>query len=209
MKRKIVSVLMTAVVCFVMVFFAGCKSNKDEPKTNEITDVVVAYVGDEYEMLNGKLSTTYAKKNLSVEKSDFNIFVRFEDGTQTELTSEENESVVFESTIPSGSTTNAGNYTLTFTYQEKTKTVDVFVDKATIDMSDTYWFYDSIGKFKYDGSVKTVELQGYPSVIKKSNISYTNNKKTEIGKYTAIASFEVGANYYPVKDMVLEWEIVE
>lgn len=208
MKRKIFSVLMTAVVCFVMVFFAGCKSDKDKTKTNDMVSIVVTYVGEDYEMVGGKLSTTYAKKNLSVAKTDFNVFVRYEDGTQKELSETELEKVSFESTIQSESITNAGDYEVSFAYQGKTKTLEIFVDRATIDMSNVYWLYDSNNKFVYDGTYKTVEIQGYPDAIKKANINYTNNKKKEVGKYTAVASFEVNSNYYPVDDITLTWEIV-
>ena len=81
---------------------------------------------------------------------------------------------------------NAGSYTATFTVPETanyaglTKAVQFAISKATYDMSGARW---TAGAFTYDGTVKSVVVEGLPSGV--SVASYANNAKTAAGSYTA------------------------
>ncbi len=81
---------------------------------------------------------------------------------------------------------NAGSYTATFTVAETanyaglTMVVPFTIAKATYDMSGARW---SAGSFTYDGTEKSVVVEGLPSGVTVQ--SYANNAKTAAGNYTA------------------------
>ena len=59
------------------------------------------------------------------------------------------------------------------------------IAKATIDMSDVRWDYDT--SFKYDGEEKSVSLTGLPDSV---SVSYQNNIASVAGTYEAMAVVE-------------------
>lgn len=80
--------------------------------------------------------------------------------------------------------------------------------KETLDMSKAAWNYKEA--FTYDGTAKEVTLTGLPEGI---TVSYTNNKATEAGDYTAKAAFTYDKNIYADPDISkiseLKWSIVK
>ncbi|MCR5705416.1 MAG: InlB B-repeat-containing protein [Acholeplasmatales bacterium] len=77
------------------------------------------------------------------------------------------------------------------------------VDRATIDMSNVSWDYTQA--FIYDGEEKTVSLLNVPSLIE---VTYTDNVKTLVGNYVAIATLTYDTdNYKEVVIPNLSWSI--
>lgn len=79
------------------------------------------------------------------------------------------------------------------------------ISKADPDTAGTSWDYTSA--FTYDGTRKTVKLNGVPEGV---SVSYSNASATDAGDYTAIARFNVTdtVNYNTnIPDMTLDWSI--
>ncbi len=80
--------------------------------------------------------------------------------------------------------------------------IPVEVKRADFDMSGVYWVYNP---FTYDGSEKSVYLEGLPIGL---NAIYTDNSKIGAGKYTALAEFSFDEeNYNAPTFHPLVWEI--
>ncbi len=77
-------------------------------------------------------------------------------------------------------------------------------EKQDYDMSDVCWTYSE--KFVYDGEAKKIELTGLPDGVTVK--SYTDNEKTDAGKYTAkaILSYD-DKNYNEPTVPACDWEI--
>lgn len=77
-------------------------------------------------------------------------------------------------------------------------------EKQDYDMSDVCWTYSE--KFVYDGEAKKIELTGLPDGVMVK--SYTDNEKTDAGRYTAkaILSYD-DKNYNEPTVPDCDWEI--
>lgn len=77
-------------------------------------------------------------------------------------------------------------------------------EKQDYDMSDVCWAYSE--KFVYDGEAKKIELTGLPDGVTVK--SYTDNEKTDAGRYTAkvILSYD-DKNYNEPTVPDCDWEI--
>jgi len=107
-------------------------------------------------------------------------------------------------TITGNSETNAGTHTATITFEYDTENCvltgcdsagltlkegntfskDWSIDKQKLDMSNVHW---TAGSFQYNGSERTVVLDGLPDDV---TANYTDNKGTAVGEYTAKVTFE-------------------
>ena len=134
------------------------------------------------------------------------------------------EKTVYVSGLPDGVTVkayadnkavNAGSYTasVTFNYDEINYVAPEFTDlswtinKADYDMSKVKWDYNALLSITYDGSEKTVSIKGeLPDGVTVK--SYTGNKATEIGNYSATVEFYYDeANYNKPTFAPLAWKI--
>ena len=112
----------------------------------------------------------------------------------------------------SGAPVNAGSYTVMVSIAEGTNHLPATasraftISKAAYDMSGAKWNYPDA--FTYDGTEKTVQVIGLPNGV--SVTSYTENKATNPGTYTASAAFTYDAqNYYAPVIAPLTWEIID
>lgn len=80
--------------------------------------------------------------------------------------------------------------------------------KKTFDLSQVKWTYT--GAFTYDGQAKTVELADLPQEL---TVSYSGNMATEVGDYTAKATFSYNERLYNAPDISkiseLKWSIIK
>ena len=77
------------------------------------------------------------------------------------------------------------------------------IEKADYDFSEILW---TSTEFIYDAQEKRVELSGLPSGV--SVIGYLNNRATESGEYTAVATLAYDENNYnQPKNPTLLWKI--
>lgn len=112
----------------------------------------------------------------------------------------------------------AGEYqTLTGSYGMYTIPASAITDKISIkaeiveykgiqiDMSGATWNYN--GPYSYKNAPYTVQISSsLPTGVK--SVSYTNNEKSDIGTYTAIAEFTCESGYY-ADPISCTWEIAE
>lgn len=177
--------------------------------------------------LTFKYSERQAEVNVKVNKGTVDMTdVKWEDGSK-EFTYDKSEHSVRidESTLPEGVTvsyennakTNAGEYTAIarFTYEDATNyeaiapmTCDWKIKKATYNVS-------SIGMmtgYPYTGSPITASLQILPQNITATLVSGSLTQ-TEIGVYEVEYAFtytgEDAANYEPIQNRVLKFEIIK
>ncbi|MBO7078600.1 MAG: DUF2188 domain-containing protein, partial [Bacilli bacterium] len=80
------------------------------------------------------------------------------------------------------------------------------INKATLTLDNLTW---SQTEFEYDGTEKTVTITNVPPQV---NVTYTDNAKTEVGTYTAVATFTLKAehaNNYVLQTTTLQqaWKI--
>ena len=99
---------------------------------------------------------------------------------------------------------------------EQPFTIEMGEDERDIlELSDVYWDYSE--PFSCDKTEKTVVLAGLDEYIEYIDVTYTDNVKTDIGKYTAKAEIKINDEYkteyklpkvLPETITSLEWEIV-
>lgn len=104
------------------------------------------------------------------------------------------------------------DYTATFTPEDtvnyltvRNVTITVAVAKAKIDLSGVRW--TTPAAFDYDGSAHKVELTGLPAAV--TGVTYTDNEKTYVGSYKAIAALAYDTENYELLGTVsdCEWRI--
>ncbi len=153
-------------------------------------------------IVKAKMSGAYYKETtltavMIIEKADI-TGVTFEGDTVVYNGTE--KSVLISGTLPNGvnatyennTGTNVGTYTATATltganYTTKTLTATLIINPAEI-VGITF----SGATYKYDGSVKRIEIEGtLPDDV---TVSYTNNEGIEAGNYPATAVIK-GDNY--------------
>lgn len=131
-----------------------------------------------------------------------NLTVNY-DGSEHELT--------VNGTLPEGASvsytdnkaTNAGTYNATATvtcegYKTLTLNATLTINKLNYDMSSITWDYSH--EFTYDGTAKTVALQGQlPNGVTVK--AYTDNSKTDTGTYTASVTFNYDEVNYNAPDV--------
>lgn len=93
--------------------------------------------------------------------------------------------------LPAGTTSITISYTSDGVTKEATVTISVV--KGKVDLSGYHW--PTVTTFPYDGNEHSIELTGSNEQV--ASISYTGNKATYVGTYTAAADFTLKdeANY--------------
>lgn len=128
----------------------------------------------------------------------------------------EEHTVTVAGTLPTGVSVtyennkgaNAGTYTATATlsgegYVTLVLNATLTVERAVYDMSGAAW---TAGNFTYTGSAQGVTVTGLPSGVTVAD--YTDNEKTDAGKYTAKVSFNYDTvNYEKPALADCAWEI--
>lgn len=205
MRKKLIQKLSTVLLSVAMVFSCLFVLVSCGKKDNDIESLSIELVSDEYVLKNGTISVTYGDK-VELDANDFKVVAVYEDDSTTELSlaSGEVEGFSFKSTLPSDEKTPAGEYKLTFEYDEVSAEVKVKVNKAVIEVSDVSWNYDE--PFTYNKEEQKVELVGLPEGV---TATYKNNTAINHGDYVASAelSYVDSDNYVvaPVED--LSWTI--
>ena len=192
-----------------------------EYKSNTATDAGVykataTLTGDGY-------NTLILSANLTIEKADYDmsgVEWIYEEG----MIYNGEEKTVTLSTLPEGVTvkkytdnkkTNAGSYVAKaeFSYDEENynepsiSILEWKIDKADYDMSKISWRYE--GKNIYNASPISILIsEGIPEGVYVEK--YEGNEYTEVGKYTATASFSYDEeNFNPPASVSFDWEILK
>lgn len=134
----------------------------------------------------------------------------YEDGEKFTLDAEDYDIAIGEKQVDAKLATT--DTKVTISYLGETVDIPITVNaKTPINLSELTWNYEQA--FTYDGEAKKVEISGLPDTV---NVEYTNNEKTEVGKYTAEATITLkDATAYKfdpeIPDILksLEWEIKE
>lgn len=216
MKKKLV----TMFLAFAMILTCGfslvaCKKDNTDnggeggttpPTPATPSSLLVELENDDYTLSDGSIVVTYGSK-IELDADDFKVTLVYSDNTTAELNlkTETVDGFTFASTLPDDQVTPVGEYKLTFTYLETISSeVKVNVSKVNIDMSSVSWNYSEV--FAYDGTPKTVELEGVPAGVV---VTYENNESVLVGKYQAKATFAVAdsSTQNEIAPMTLDWEI--
>lgn len=102
--------------------------------------------------------------------------------SRTEIVPNENLSYTTDA-LPAGTTSITISYTSDGVTKEATVTISVA--KGKVDLSGYQW--PTVTTFTYDGKEHSIELTGSNEQV--ASISYTGNKATYVGTYTAEAAF--------------------
>lgn len=102
--------------------------------------------------------------------------------SRTEIVPNENLSYTTDA-LPAGTTSITISYTSDGVTKEATVTISVA--KGKVDLSGYQWL--TVTTFTYDGKEHSIELTGSNEQV--ASISYTGNKATYVGTYTAEAAF--------------------
>lgn len=102
--------------------------------------------------------------------------------SRTEIVPNENLSYTTDA-LPTGTTSITISYTSDGVTKEATVTISVA--KGKVDLSGYHW--PTVTTFTYDGNEHSIELTGSNEQV--ASISYTDNKATYVGTYTAEAAF--------------------
>ena len=110
--------------------------------------------------------------------------------SRTEIVPNENLGYTTDA-LPAGTTSITISYTSDGVTKEATVTISVA--KGKVDLSSYHW--PTVTTFTYDGNEHSIELTGSNEQV--ASISYTGNKATYVGTYTAAADFTLKdeANY--------------
>jgi len=203
MKKKITTLLLA--IAFILpcaIFFTAC--GKEDAKVESFT---VMLTNEDYTLVDDTITINYGGK-VELDADDFIVTAKLSDG-KTKVLEEKTslkEGFVFESTIPTDAITPIDNYSITFSHEnvEEKITINVNVVKGVVDMSDVEWDYNSA--FTYNGEEKEVKVANFPAGV---SVTYTGNKATNFGTYTATAMFTYAdtVNFEPISNMSLTWEI--
>ena len=104
--------------------------------------------------------------------------------------------------------TNAGIYNASVKlskdgYEDLVLNAQLTINKLSYDVSQMEWNYDTA--FDYNGTEKEVVLTGVPTGV---TVSYSGNKATNAGNYTASATFSYDTvNYNEISINNLSWKI--
>ena len=191
-------------------------SYENNGKTDANTyEVIAKFSGDStnYELIDDMTATlTINKATYDMSGISFNDLTIPYDGLAHRLT--------ISGTLPSGvsvsyndtnSYTVVGEYTYVASFSGNTTnyelisdmTATLTIEKATIDMSGVE--FNSL-TVTYDGNVKSVSVSNLPHEI--TDVTYTNNNKTDAGTYVVTASFTYDTNNYNiVNDMTATLKI--
>ncbi|MDE6667281.1 MAG: hypothetical protein K2K38_02900 [Clostridia bacterium] len=141
---------------------------------------------------------TYSMSNVSWNYSGPFTY----DGTEKTVALQNLPTGVTVKTYSNNAKTEAGDYTASVTawnYDTVNHNAPSFttpcnwkIDKASYNMSNAGWNYTSA--FTYDGTAKTVTVQGLPTGVTVK--SYSDNSKTDAGDYTASVTLNYDTKNY-------------
>jgi hypothetical protein len=114
--------------------------------------------------------------------------------------------------ITSNKQTNAGTYNVVVSLGDKANycwddnsnndlDFSFVINKCNISTSSISWDYDASAPFVYDGTEKIVILKNVP--VEVTSVSYSNNSQTNVGNYTATATFTYDTNNYTIDNSSL------
>ena len=144
------------------------------------------------------------------DATDLVVEAVYEDGEKFTLDAEDYDIAIGEKKVDDKLA--ATDTKVTISYLGKTVDLTITVnEKEPVDLSGAAWSYKEA--FTADGTEKKVEISGLPDTV---NVEYKNNKKTEVGQYTAEAtitlkddkSYKLAADI-PDTLKSLTWEIKE
>ena len=199
---KKLNFLLAFVLCIsCSILFVAC----GKPKDKKIIDFSVELKSNTYTIVDNTITEQWGA-NLQLTAEDFRVIATLEDNTTKILTSSEYE---FVSTLPTNledNKTPIGTYTITFSYKGCNDYVlTVEVTKANLTINDIEWNANS---FVYDGTEKEVQITNLPSGV---TATYTNNKATNVGMFTATATFVCEDEHYNAvpPTATFNWEITK
>lgn len=193
MKKKILMLVMAFAIILPAAFLlSACGGKKNPPEVTE-TGISVYIDGTEVnEQFNTiEIDYGYYTDISEMINSKLTVIANYSDETTDNLIYGDGGYAI--SGLPQNLNANEQGYNLTLTYKNFNKDLILVIRKANLDFSNVYWNYDGTSPYTYDGEEKSIELSNIPDNVE---VTYENNKATNAGDYTAIATIEYDENNY-------------
>ncbi len=185
MKRTIKTLILT--ICLTISALL-CLTACDNAELN-ITAFSVSLANSELQIEDNTITVSYGKDYRSLLE-DIKINAVLEDDKTKELTYKEavEQGFSFESDIPKQEATSVGNYVITIGYKdiEEKKSINLVVEKATVDVSSLCW---NANEFTYNGKEQCVQITNLPIGV--VAVYEGNIHKNAGGDYEATATLSI------------------
>ena len=200
--KKFTHFLLSLVLILPCLFLFACG---DDPTINDIS---VELSSSNLTMTDNEIEVVYGN-NMELQPEDFRVFGLSDEKVIVEIPqkTETTEGYTFLSNVPDDAVTPVGEYTISISYGEITKSITLTVKKETLNMSGVQWNYTV--PFIYDDAPKTVAILESTLPVGVT-VSYSGVcQEITAGEYTATAHFSYtdGVNFNKIDDMVLNWKI--
>ena len=208
MKKKILMLVMAFAIILPAAFLlSACGDKKDPPKVTE-TGISVyideAEASEQFNTIDVRYGDYTDISELINDK--LKVVVNYSNKTSNNLPYGEGGFAI--SGLPQNLNANEDGYNLTLSYKNFSQDLVLVIRKASIDISNISWNYNSSEPFTYDGKEKTVYVVNLPDGVTIKNYTGTTSA-TNAGTYTAGVELEFdSANYYlSGEPQELEWTI--
>ena len=205
MKKTFNFVILILAVLVLPITIFGCGKKENPP---QVVGFSVGVQNAKYTMVDGKISIPYKPEVLGISAQDFKVSLNYDDGTSMVIRQNNINEIgyTFSTTVPNNKPANVGTYTVTIGYRDfSEQIITIEVVKADFVIENIEWDYTI--PYVYDGLEKIITLKNLPTGV---SATYTGNRYTEPGKYTAVAqlSYIDQINYNPLGLVSIEWEIL-
>ena len=193
MKKKIFMFVMAFAIILPAAFLLSACCGKNNPPEVTETGISVYIDGTEVNEQFNTIDICYGDYTDISEmiNSKLTVIANYSDETTNNLSYGDGGYAI--SGLPQNLNANEQGYNLTLTYKNFNKDLILVIHKANLDFSNVYWNYDATYPFTYDGEEQSIELVGIPDNVE---VTYENEKATNAGTYTAIATIEYDENNY-------------
>lgn len=196
MKRTIKTLILT--ICLTISALL-CLTACDNAELN-ISAFSVSLANSELQIENDTITVSYGKDYRSLIE-DIKINAVLEDDKTKELTHKEavEQGFSFESDIPKQEATSVGNYVITIGYKdiEEKKSINLVVEKATVDVSNLCW---NSNEFIYNGKEQCVQITNLPIGVVAVYEGNINKNAGDDYEATATLSIVDSENYNAIPE---------
>ena len=209
MKKKIFMFVMAFAIIVPAAFLLSACGGKNNPPEVTETGISVYIDGIEVNEQFNTIEIDYGDYTDISEmiNSKLTVIANYSDETTNDLIYGDGGYAI--SGLPQNLNANEQGHNLTLSYKNYSKKLILVIHKKNIDFSSVGWSYDEFYPFTYNGEEQSIELLNIPNNVE---VTYENNKATNAGTYTAIATVEYDENNYKITNdehlaLTQQWSI--
>ena len=195
MKKKILMLVMAFAIILPAAFLLSACGGKNNPPEVTETGISVYIDGTEVNEQFNTIDICYGDYTDISEmiNSKLTVIANYSDETTNNLIYGDGGYAI--SGLPQNLNANEQGHNLTLSYKNYSKELILVIHKKNIDFSPVGWSYDGAYPFTYNGEEQSIELLNIPNNVE---VTYENEKATNAGTYTAIATVEYDENNYKI-----------